>query len=178
MSIFHGNWNDDPKEFLDSYIQCTATGNDDFKCRQFINYLGAGSDADDWFDELPQEEKKDWAAIELAFRKEWLKEEVISIKEIVTTENEPQPTSTLAPTTRDSSHSITTFNLATETTASWNLKTSCVAISQSPAPVENGRKNLKIGIMSEIRDVLPYNTDFSLPMPSAIDTGDLDTNSV
>ena len=49
MSVFHGNWDEDPKEFLDSYIQCTATGNDNFKCRQFINYLGAGSDADDWF---------------------------------------------------------------------------------------------------------------------------------
>ena len=48
------------------------------------------SDADDWFEELPQEEKKDWVAIELSFRKRWLKEEVISIKETVTIENKPQ----------------------------------------------------------------------------------------
>jgi hypothetical protein len=93
MSVFHGNWNEDPKEFLDSYIQCTATGSDDFKRRQFINYLGAGSDADDWFDELSQEEKMDWVAIKHSFCKRWLKEEVISIKETVTIENEHQPTS-------------------------------------------------------------------------------------
>ena len=93
MSVFHGDWNEDPKEFLTLYLQCTAAGDDKFKTRQFINYLGAGSDADEWFDELSQEEKEDWAAIEHSFRKRWLKEEVLSIKETVTTENdsnEPQ----------------------------------------------------------------------------------------
>ena len=87
MSTFHGDWNEDPKEFLNSYLQCTATGGDNFRARQFINYLGVDSDAEDWFDELPKEEKKDWVAIELSFRKRWLKEEVLSIKETVTTEN-------------------------------------------------------------------------------------------
>ena len=53
------------------------------------------SDADDWFEELPQEEKKDWVAIELSFHKRWLKEEVLSIKETVTIENEPQVLPTL-----------------------------------------------------------------------------------
>ena len=87
MSVFHGNWDKDPKEFLDSYIQCTAMQSDNFKARQFINYLGVYSDADEWFDELPQADKKDWTAIELAFRKRWLKEEVLDIKEIVTNTN-------------------------------------------------------------------------------------------
>ena len=92
MSVFHGNWDEDPKEFLNSYLQCTAAQGDNFRARQFINYLGVytSSDADDWFEELPQEEKKDWVAIELSFRKRWLKEEVLSIKETVTIENEPQ----------------------------------------------------------------------------------------
>jgi hypothetical protein len=89
MSVFHGNWNECPKEFLTTYLQCTAASGDSFKAQQFINYLGVGSDADDWFDELSQEEKKDWVAIEHSFHKRWLNEEVISIKETVTTENEP-----------------------------------------------------------------------------------------
>ena len=83
MSVFHGDWNDDPEEFLNSYLQCTAAGDDKFRARQFVNYLGACSNADDWYDELPQEEKKDWAAIEYSFRKRWLKEE-LGIKDIVT----------------------------------------------------------------------------------------------
>ena len=90
MSVFHGNWNEDPKEFLNSYLQCTAAGGDSFRAQQFINYLGVYSDADEWYDELPHEEKEDWTAIECSFRKIWLKEEVPSIKETVTIENEPQ----------------------------------------------------------------------------------------
>ena len=69
MSIFHGDWNGDPKEFLNSYLQCTATTDNNFKAQHFINYLGADSDAEEWFDELRQEEKKDWVAIELLFRR-------------------------------------------------------------------------------------------------------------
>jgi hypothetical protein len=92
MSVFHGNWDEDPNAFLAAYLQFTAASGDSFKARHFINYLGAGSEADDWYDELPQDEKKDWATIEVAFRKRWLNEEVLSIsKETVTIENEPQP---------------------------------------------------------------------------------------
>ena len=102
MSVFHGDRNEDPKEFLSTYLQCTAAGDNNFKARQFINYLGADSDADEWYDELPQEEKKDWTAIEISFRKRWLKEEVISIiKATVPIENklELQPASeTIHPT--------------------------------------------------------------------------------
>ena len=167
MSVFHGNWNEDPREFLTLYLQHTAASDDDFKARQFINYLGAGSEADDWFDELSLEERKDWVAIECSFGKRWLKEEVLSIKETVTTENEPQPTSTLAPFT--SPDSTTALATQTETTASRNLKldhTTCAPLSQSPAPFENGRKIMKIGITSEICNTLPCNTNFSLPTSS------------
>ena len=70
-SVFHGNRNEDPRKFLASYLRCTAATSNDFKARHFINYLGAGSEADDWYDELPQDEKNDLAAIELAFRKHY-----------------------------------------------------------------------------------------------------------
>jgi hypothetical protein len=93
MAVFHGHWNEDPREFLNSYLQCTLTGSNSFRARHFINYLGVYSEAEDWFYELPQEEKMDWEAIEIAFRKQWLKEEVLSIKETAI-ENEPQPEST------------------------------------------------------------------------------------
>ena len=112
MSVFHGDWNEDPEEFLNLYLQCTAASGDNFKARQFINYLGADSDADEWFDDLPQEEKKDWAAIELSFRKKWLKEEVISISlEETVTKNEPQPVPT-----HPTSSIITTITSTSRTT--------------------------------------------------------------
>jgi hypothetical protein len=98
MSVFHGNWNEDPREFLTSYLQHTAASGNNFKARQFINYLGAGSEANDWFDELSHEEKKDWVAIECSFRKRWLNEEVLSIKETITYENESHSPPTSAPT--------------------------------------------------------------------------------
>ena len=85
MSVFHGDWNEDLKEFLDSYLQCTAAGGNNFRARQFINYLGVYSDAEDWFEELPQEEKKDWVAIELSFHKRWLKEEVLRKQSLLET---------------------------------------------------------------------------------------------
>ena len=111
MSVFHGDWNEDPGEFLNSYLKCTAAGGNSFKTRQFINYLGVDSDAEEWFDDLPQLEKKDWAAIECSFRKRWLKEEILSVKETVSIENEPQPTPTLLP----ASPSASTVDRSAET---------------------------------------------------------------
>ena len=140
--MFHGDWNEDLKEFLDSYLQCTAAGGNNFRARQFINYLGVYSDAEDWFEELPQEEKKDWVAIELSFRKRWLKEEVLSIKKTVTTGNKPNPlpTSTLVP----ASHSdfTATTGTKTEITTSQSLSIgypTCTAMSQSPVHLGIGK---------------------------------------
>lgn len=63
-----------------SYLQCMATQDDNFKVQQFINYLGANTDADEWFDELPHKEREDLGTIKHPFYKRWLKEkEVISI---------------------------------------------------------------------------------------------------
>src|SRR5271168_5237277 len=100
MAPFGGDWNEDPKEFLDWFFQCMGTAGDEFKAKQFIYYLQAGSYADEWYEELPQQEQQNWVSVEALFQKRWLKEEVISIKETITIENEHQP----APTT---SHIIT-----------------------------------------------------------------------
>ena len=145
MSVFHGNWNEDPKEFLNSYLQCTAAGGASFRARQFINYLGVYSDADEWYDELPHEEKEDWAAIECSFRKRWLKEEVPSIKETVTIENEPQ-VSLHSPKIIQNHVSMPHTPSNTSTTSP--SMTSCVstkskttvAMSQMPPPLGNGKK--------------------------------------
>jgi hypothetical protein len=170
MSVFHGDWNEDPNEFLNLYLQCTAGGGDKFRARQFVNYLGAGSDADEWYDELPQEERKDWAAIEYSFRKRWLKEEVLGIKEIATIENdsnEPQVSPHSPKIIQNQvfipqKPSDTPTMFPTMSSTSTKAKTT-VAMSQSPAPFKD-EKNSKSGSTSEISS----NTiEFSSPTPSA-----------
>lgn len=157
MSVFHGDWNENPKEFLDLYLQCTAAGGDNFRARQFINYLGVYSDAEDWFDELPQEEKRDWVAIEVSFRKRWLKEEILSIKEKVTTENEPQvpqPTSTLLPASP--SASTVTTSTQTDTTTSKQPKINpCAGVATTQSPMPSGNRNsTKKDSTSEISETI------------------------
>ena len=170
MSVFHGNWNEDPGAFLNSYLQCTAAGGDGFKARQFINYLGVDSDAEDWFDELPQEEKKDWSAIKISFRKRWLKE-VISISKTVTVENklQPEPTvprftspdrATTSPSKVNPVYAVTQTN----TTVSRHLEIGspiCVALPQPTAPPGN-RNNGKMDSTSENSSNI---TDFPSPTP-------------
>ena len=46
---------------------------DDFKKNQFKYFLQADRVADEWFDNLQQDDKKDWDAIEAAFNKRWPK---------------------------------------------------------------------------------------------------------
>ena len=52
--------------FLILYLQKTAATSNKFKAQHFINYLGADSKADKWFDKLPQEEEGDWTSLETA----------------------------------------------------------------------------------------------------------------
>ena len=61
MSIFNGNWNEDAEGFLNSYLECMGSVDDEKRARNFIYYLQADSDADEWFAELPEGEKKSWA---------------------------------------------------------------------------------------------------------------------
>ena len=120
--------------------------------RQHFQSTTIYSDAEDWFDELPQEEKKDWMAIEVSFRKRWLKEEVLSIKETVATENEPHPTSSALSTM---SHSLGIGH------------PTCADTSQSPAPLGNGKKlenNQFKRNYCENSSVVPI---FSSPTPSS-----------
>jgi hypothetical protein len=112
MSVFHGDKHDeDPEEFLKQFLQCTKNGDDFFRARNFVNYLQAYSMADEWFEELPEDEKRSWASIEVSFRREWLKQEIVSPKEVTTIENEPRlapmPSQTITP---DPYHKTNTEN--------------------------------------------------------------------
>jgi hypothetical protein len=164
MSVFHGNWNECPREFLTSYLQCTAASGDDFKARHFINYLGANSEADDWYDELPQDEKKDWAVIERSFRKKWLKEEVISIslEETVTNENEPQPVTV---STHPTSSIITTFASCIPVTTT-HVVTDPNATQINPASLTATSQSLALSENTKMGEIPPKIIIFSSTTPS------------
>ena len=142
---FGKEWNEDPNIFLSWFLECMGVADDKTKARQFVYYLQADSDADEWFEDLLEEEKSSWVIIERLFRKRWLKEEEIRTKESVTSENEPQPTS-IHPTTAfstsqlasgthtnplDTISSTTTDHFAQ--TNPTNIQTSC-QIMNSPPP--------------------------------------------
>ena len=105
-SPFSGEWNEDPVAFLGWFRQCTGSADDKTRAKHFMYYLQAGSDADEWFEDLPDEEKGSWVIVERLFCKRWLNEE-ISTKESVTGENEHQPASTHPNTTFPTSYSFT-----------------------------------------------------------------------
>ena len=67
MLVFHGTWNKDAEAILDSYLECMGSVDDEKRARNFIYYLQADSDADEWFEELLEEDKRSWASIELLF---------------------------------------------------------------------------------------------------------------
>jgi hypothetical protein len=69
---FHGDKDDEnPEDFLRSFYRRMGTANDETKKQQFPYFLQADSVADEWFDELQEKDKKDWAAIEISFKKRW-----------------------------------------------------------------------------------------------------------
>lgn len=63
--------NENPENFLRAFFREMGDSTDDLKKAQFPYYLKADSVADDWFMDLPEDEKKNWAEIEIAFRKRW-----------------------------------------------------------------------------------------------------------
>ena len=72
VSPFHGDKDDEnPEDFLRSFFRRMGTISRDRWKDQFRNFVQADSVADKWFDELPDADKKDWDAIEAAFRKCW-----------------------------------------------------------------------------------------------------------
>lgn len=72
VAPFHGDREDEnPEDFLRSFFRRMGNNTDDVKKRQFPNYLQADSVADEWFEDLPPNDKANWAAIEAAFRVRW-----------------------------------------------------------------------------------------------------------
>jgi hypothetical protein len=69
---FHGDKEDEnPEDFLRSFYRRMGTATEDTKKQQFRYFLQADSVADEWFDELSIQDKKDWNEIETAFRTRW-----------------------------------------------------------------------------------------------------------
>lgn len=72
VTPFHGDRDDEnPEDFLRSFFRRMGTSTDDTKKQQFPNFLQADSVADEWFDELVEDDKSSWTNIEKAFRKRW-----------------------------------------------------------------------------------------------------------
>ena len=69
---FHGDKEDkNPEDFLRSFFRRMGTASNDVRKQQFKYFLQADSAADEWFEELPLTDKKDWDAIEQAFNQRW-----------------------------------------------------------------------------------------------------------
>ena len=103
---FSGEWDEfeDPKLFSGWFLECTGTMDDETKAHHFIYYLQADSNAEEWFEDLLEEKKGSWVRIERLFCEEWLKEEGISIKKSVTSENTLEPASTHLTDKKKSGH--------------------------------------------------------------------------
>ena len=87
VPVFHGNKKDEsPEDFLRSFYRHMGTANDETKKQQFPNYLKTYSVADEWFEELPHADKKDWSGIVAAFHKRWPKKKAVkkTIEEEIT----------------------------------------------------------------------------------------------
>jgi hypothetical protein len=78
VNLFHGDKEDEnPEDFLCSFFRRMGSSDDNAKKQQFRNFLQADSAADEWFVELPIADKKDWDAIEAAFRKRWPRKKAV-----------------------------------------------------------------------------------------------------
>jgi hypothetical protein len=72
VAPFYGDKKEEnPEDFLRSFFRRMGGATDEVKKQQFPNFLQADSAADEWFEELPQADKKDWTAIHAAFRLRW-----------------------------------------------------------------------------------------------------------
>ncbi|KAF5371365.1 hypothetical protein D9615_009689 [Tricholomella constricta] len=68
-------WGDRPKEngqdFFRAFNRAMGDKADDVKCKLFINYLHADSEADEWYAALPQVVRDDWDAVVQEFHARW-----------------------------------------------------------------------------------------------------------
>jgi hypothetical protein len=128
---FRGEWDEDPKNFLGWFLQCMGAADDVRKAHDFVYYLQAGSDADEWFDDLLDEEKRSWVTIEVLFRRRWLNEEdIISTKDSAASKNEhlltfSHPTTAISTQTDHLSALPTSYStLGTQTSTLCTIKSS------------------------------------------------------
>ena len=56
-TLFRREWNEDLVSFLGWFLQCMGAADDKTKAHQFVYYLQAYSDADEWFKDLEEEKK-------------------------------------------------------------------------------------------------------------------------
>ena len=75
---FHGDKEDEnPEDFLRSFFRRMGLASEDTMTRQFCYFLQADSVADEWFDALPQVDKKIWDMIETAFNTRWPRKKAV-----------------------------------------------------------------------------------------------------
>jgi hypothetical protein len=78
INPFHGDKKDEnPENFMRSFHRRMGTANDDVKKQQFRNFLEVDSAADEWFDTIDQNGKKDWTSIKASFRKRWPRKKTV-----------------------------------------------------------------------------------------------------
>ena len=171
---FGGEWDENPENLLGWFLQCMGTADDEKKACHFVYYLRAGSDADEWFEELPEEEKRSWASIEVLFRRKWLKQEVIGTKEAETIENEPQVSSLSPKITRNPDFSMcepSNSPMLSSTTSGVPMKAqttiTCEATILTP---EKPEKPPEITQNQIIRPHKPSDTPTMLPTTSSVST--------
>ncbi|KAF5372750.1 hypothetical protein D9615_010133 [Tricholomella constricta] len=70
-------WGDRPdknaQDFFCTFNRAMGDKSDDIKCRLFVNYLRADSEADEWYAALPAAIRADWDDTETAFHARWPK---------------------------------------------------------------------------------------------------------
>jgi hypothetical protein len=124
MPAFHGDRYDEvPEDFIAYFLQSMGTTDDDYKTRSFIYYLEVDSVADEWYEELPEEGKRNWEAIEASFYKRWPRKQEISIKEKaileydapITHQSTPTSSEPLSSPYLDPHHEIDTKNNTRDT---------------------------------------------------------------
>jgi hypothetical protein len=129
-----------------------GSADDEKRARNFIYYLQADSDADEWFEELSEEEKKSWASIEVLFRRKWFKQEVISTKKADSPEIARKQVSSLHKPSETTTSSYKMSNTPTKVKTTPNQHseaTQTTATSQqpfSPPAPSPAPKSLEIGL--------------------------------
>ncbi|KAJ3544635.1 hypothetical protein NMY22_g2716 [Coprinellus aureogranulatus] len=66
-------WGDEPNENGQDFLRafCRTVVEDEQRVEQFVYYLHSGSVADDWYNDLPEDTKKDWNSVKEEFTKRW-----------------------------------------------------------------------------------------------------------